>query len=146
MNRKTVWALALSASVAALLASPAQAGMLAGAADPDAGASPLLQQAQVVIGIPGLRVGVGPGGPFFFGGHEHCWYDDGWHGPGWYWCGYGYRNGYGWGGGEGYNGWGEHRHERDWHPGPGGHPGPGPHPGNGPHHPGQQDWDRNGHK
>jgi hypothetical protein len=24
---------------------------------------------------------------FVFGGHKHCWYPDGWNGPGCYWCG-----------------------------------------------------------
>jgi hypothetical protein len=42
---------------------------------------------------------------FRWGGHRHCWYEDGWHGPGWYWCGYHHRHGLGWGGGEGYRGW-----------------------------------------
>jgi hypothetical protein len=42
---------------------------------------------------------------FVFGGKKHCWYLDGWHGPGWYWCGYAKRKGMGWGGPEGYNGW-----------------------------------------
>jgi hypothetical protein len=42
---------------------------------------------------------------WIFGGHRHCWYLDGWHGPGWYWCGYGHRRGRGWGGPEGYQGW-----------------------------------------
>jgi hypothetical protein len=51
---------------------------------------------------------------FFFGGRNFCFYPDGWHGPGFYWCGYAYRNGFGWGGGEGWNGWrggggGDHR-------------------------------------
>jgi hypothetical protein len=45
---------------------------------------------------------------FVFGGHKHCWYLDGWHGPGWYWCGYRLRKGLGWGGPEGYQGW-KHR-------------------------------------
>jgi hypothetical protein len=45
---------------------------------------------------------------FIFEGHRHCWYADGWHGPGWYWCGYRHRNGVGWGGPEGWHGW---RHE-----------------------------------
>jgi hypothetical protein len=40
-----------------------------------------------------------------YGGRRHCWYDAGWKGPGWYWCGYGQRRGYGYGGGEGYRGW-----------------------------------------
>jgi hypothetical protein len=42
---------------------------------------------------------------FSFGGHRHCWYDDGWHGPGFYWCGYAHRHGRGWGGPEGWHGW-----------------------------------------
>jgi hypothetical protein len=42
---------------------------------------------------------------FRYGGHRHCWYPGGWHGPGWYWCGYGHRHGLGWGGGEGWQGW-----------------------------------------
>ena len=37
---------------------------------------------------------------FFLLGHNFCWYDGGWQGPGWYWCGYAWNNGYGWGGGE----------------------------------------------
>jgi hypothetical protein len=45
---------------------------------------------------------------FVFGGRRHCWYADGWNGPGWYWCGYRHRHGLGWGGGEGYHGW-KHR-------------------------------------
>ncbi len=52
---------------------------------------------------------------FFYGGHNYCFYLDGWHGPGWYWCGYAFRRGYGWGGPEGWHGWhrGEYRrHER----------------------------------
>lgn len=42
---------------------------------------------------------------FFFGGRNYCFYPDGWHGPGWYWCGYAFRRGFGWGGGEGFHGW-----------------------------------------
>jgi hypothetical protein len=42
---------------------------------------------------------------FLFGGHKHCWYDEGWHGAGWYWCGYAKHEGKGWGGPEGYQGW-----------------------------------------
>lgn len=48
--------------------------------------------------------------PFIFGGRHYCWAPDGWHGPGWYWCGYEHRHGYGWGGGEGFHGW--HHGER----------------------------------
>jgi len=43
---------------------------------------------------------------YVFGGRNYCWYDWGWNGPGWYWCGYGARRGFGWGGGYGYRGWG----------------------------------------
>jgi hypothetical protein len=42
---------------------------------------------------------------FLFGGRHYCWYDAGWQGPGWYWCGYAWRGGYGWGGSYGWNGW-----------------------------------------
>lgn len=44
-------------------------------------------------------------------GHTYCWYDDGWNGPGWYWCGQYLTSGIGWGGGYG------------WHHWRGGHPG-----------------------
>jgi len=52
---------------------------------------------------------------FLFGGHRHCWYVDGWHGPGWYWCGYRARVGFGYGGPEGWQGWrrDEHRDFRE---------------------------------
>jgi hypothetical protein len=42
---------------------------------------------------------------FFYGGRNYCWYDDGWRGPGFYWCGYAWRRGLGWGGGVGWHGW-----------------------------------------
>ena len=48
---------------------------------------------------------------FRLGGYDYCWYDDGWRGPGWYWCGYAYRAGYGWGGPIGWNSW--RRFDRD---------------------------------
>ena len=41
---------------------------------------------------------------FIYLGHNYCWYDDGWNGPGWYWCGYRWRRGFGWGGGHGWRG------------------------------------------
>ncbi|MGD0142197.1 MAG: hypothetical protein ABSC92_03480 [Rhizomicrobium sp.] len=50
-------------------------------------------------------------GIYFFGGRNYCWYDAGWQGPGYYWCGYAWRGGYGWGGAFGWNGW------RGGHPG-----------------------------
>jgi hypothetical protein len=42
---------------------------------------------------------------YVYGGRRHCWYPDGWHGPGWYWCGYRLRRGLGWGGPAGWNSW-----------------------------------------
>ncbi len=42
---------------------------------------------------------------FIFGGHNYCWYDSAWSGPGWYWCGYAQRRGLGFGGGAGFHGW-----------------------------------------
>jgi hypothetical protein len=48
---------------------------------------------------------------YFYGGRNYCWYPDGWHGPGFYWCGYAFRPGFGWGGPIGWRGW--------YHGGPG---------------------------
>jgi hypothetical protein len=42
---------------------------------------------------------------YFYGGRNYCWYPNGWHGPGFYWCGYAARVGYGWGGPVGWRGW-----------------------------------------
>jgi hypothetical protein len=50
---------------------------------------------------------------FRFGGYDYCWADDGWRGPGWYWCGYAYRPGLGWGGGIGWNNWRREFRDRD---------------------------------
>ena len=59
---------------------------------------------------------------FVWLGHNYCWYDDGWNGPGWYWCNQYTSPGIGWGGGYGWHHW------RGGHPGgrPGGHPGGAP--------------------
>jgi hypothetical protein len=54
---------------------------------------------------------------FFFGGRNYCWYDGGWRGPGWYWCGYAWRRGFGWGGGYGWHGWHGGRRGGGWHGG-----------------------------
>ncbi len=57
---------------------------------------------------PGAIVGGligGLAGAFAFGGRNYCFYDNGWNGPGWYWCGSAYNDGYGWGGPSGWNGW-----------------------------------------
>jgi hypothetical protein len=42
---------------------------------------------------------------FFYSGREYCWYPDGWHGPGFYVCGFAFRPGFGWGGPIGWRGW-----------------------------------------
>ena len=48
---------------------------------------------------------------FFWSGHNYCWYDDGWNGPGWYWCDMYLQSGIGWGGGYGWHHWrGGHPH------------------------------------
>jgi hypothetical protein len=38
-------------------------------------------------------------------GHDYCWYQAGWHGPGWYRCGFATREGLGWGGPAGWHRW-----------------------------------------
>ena len=64
-----------------------------------------------VIGPPaGLRIAadelaVIKTAQFVWQGRRYCWYDDGWRGPGWYWCGYHWRRGFGWGGPVGWRGW-----------------------------------------
>ena len=96
----------LALALAGATVAPAQAAMM----EPDDPAgSPTILPAQFDLPFPN------PLELFFFGGHDWCWYDGGWQGPGWYWCGYGERYGYGYGGGEGFHGWREHRYERDWH-------------------------------
>jgi hypothetical protein len=42
---------------------------------------------------------------YVYRGRSYCWYNHGWNGPGWYWCGYDTRRGYGWGGPRGWNSW-----------------------------------------
>jgi hypothetical protein len=42
---------------------------------------------------------------YVFGGHDFCWYDNAWRGPGFYYCGFAWRRGYGWGGPAGWRGW-----------------------------------------
>jgi hypothetical protein len=63
------------------------------------------------IGAPdGIRAAVdglnlAENAQFVLSGRRYCWYDDAWQGPGWYWCGYAWRQGLGWGGGSGWHGW-----------------------------------------
>lgn len=62
-----------------------------GVAQPVAPMGPTLQPADLVF--------------YWWGGHRYCWYDGGWRGPGWYWCGSPWRRGFGWGGPWGWHGW-----------------------------------------
>jgi len=65
---------------------------------------------------------------YVYGGRRYCFYPDGWRGPGYYWCGYAWRQGLGWGGPLGWRGWGPRpRGPRVYRPAPrprrGGHHG-----------------------
>jgi hypothetical protein len=75
-------------------------------------ALPLAGAAEAAIGgaLPSTEVLPIEKAQFFFGGQNYCWYDSGWQGPGWYWCGYAWNNGQGWGGGEGWHGWSRGSH------------------------------------
>jgi hypothetical protein len=85
-------------------------------------ALPLAGSAQAAMGggLPSTQVLPVEQAQFFLLGHNFCWYDYGWQGPGWYWCNYAWRSGYGWGGGDGWHGW----NRGQWHGnrGPIGHP------------------------
>jgi hypothetical protein len=72
----------------------------------------LLLATTSVASVSALPAGDAPSSPsltqqaqYYWNGREFCWYDDGWQGPGWYWCGYAWRRGYGWGGAWGWNNW-----------------------------------------
>ena len=96
---KTVWkstAAALAMATGALASQQAQAAPMAGGNFGPIMDYSLVQKAQ-----------------YIYGGRNYCWYLDGWHGPGWYWCGYSWRRGYGWGGGDGWRGWGRRDFDRD---------------------------------
>ena len=80
-------------------------------------ALPLAGSAEAAMGgaLPSTQILPVEQAQFFLLGHNFCWYDGGWQGPGWYWCGYAWNNGYGWGGGDGWHGW-----NRGAYHGPGG--------------------------
>lgn len=96
--------------LATLIASAA-IGLGAGGA---ATASPAADMARADASTPAPRLitGVYRGEPvglektqYYWGGRRYCWYDGGWRGPGWYYCGYAWRRGWGWGGPIGWRGW-----------------------------------------
>ena len=76
--------------LASITLALAGVGSFSAVAAPGGGASPaaksMVEQAQ-----------------FYWNDHQYCFYEDGWHGPGWYMCGYAWRRGYGWGGGRGWD-------------------------------------------
>ena len=86
---------AASATVAVVIAAAGFAS-----AQPAEGRSPLLVPAAIHF--------------YVWEGRRYCWYDDGWNGPGWYWCGYPWRRGFGWGGPWEWNGW-VGGHPRGWY-------------------------------
>src|SRR5271156_6355364 len=119
MFRNLIVGLALSAAFALPLANTAEAAIGDGVAASHVDSQLLpVEKAQ-----------------FVFGGHNYCWYDNGWRGPGFYWCGSAFRSGFGWGGGVGWNGWSSAGWRGGvWHGGgrPGHRPGrPGHRPGHG---------------
>jgi hypothetical protein len=67
----------------ALWAGPAQAALL--------GASGALDAAVDELGVIHQAQNV-------YGGRRYCYYENGWRGSGWYWCGYGARVGVGYAG------------------------------------------------
>ena len=47
---------------------------------------------------------------YWYSGRRYCWYDSGWHGGGWYWCGENFNRGVGWGGPIGWRFWHHYGH------------------------------------
>ena len=84
-----------------LLTIAAAAGLMAaGSASERANAMPLANGVQEAADQLNVMDQV----QYVWGGRPYCWLDDGWNGPGWYWC-RGYGPGIGWGGGLGWHGW-----------------------------------------
>jgi hypothetical protein len=92
----------ITLSIAAVLAAVSLAPAVGGAAAP---ANDLLVRSADVAPAALLfgRDVVGDAtleqAQWFYGGRNYCFYPTGWHGPGYYWCGYAWRRGFGWGGG-----------------------------------------------
>ena len=81
-------------AAAALLTAPLLSGPAAAAPLGAAGFLPAAQDLNLVEQAQ-----------YVYRGRRHCWYPDGWRGPGWYRCGYRWRRGLGWGGPAGWMGW-----------------------------------------
>lgn len=91
--------LILGATTAFFLGAP---GLLSGA-----------QAASIDLGLSFGAPVVQPVQFYMWNDRRYCWYDNGWHGPGYYWCGYRWRRGYGWGGPMGWHGWRHHYRHYD---------------------------------
>lgn len=90
--RKSLLSLTLLAGVSFGCFATAQAAPQIGAAMLDEpAANALLQDVAVEVHV--------------FHGRPFCFYFDGWHGAGWYRCGWAWRRGLGWGGVYGWNDW-----------------------------------------
>ncbi|HEX4079707.1 MAG TPA: hypothetical protein VHX61_12635 [Rhizomicrobium sp.] len=61
-------------------------------------------EAKVVISPSGIAIG-GEAYPHLYREERYCWYDTAWRGPGWYRCGYAWRDHLGWGGPFGWHHW-----------------------------------------
>jgi hypothetical protein len=68
-----------------------------------AGAGSFSAAAAPVAGVSHPAASMVEQAQFYWNDHQYCFYEDGWHGPGWYMCGYAWRRGYGWGGGRGWD-------------------------------------------
>jgi hypothetical protein len=75
------------------------------------GAGAIATPASAAVGTPGGMqpalddIAIVDTVQYVYHGRRYCWSDVGWHGPGWYRCGYHWRRGLGWGGPEGWLGW-----------------------------------------
>jgi hypothetical protein len=90
MLRKLAFILAVAAGATLQFAGPAPAAIADGAV---AGRTSLIDNALIE------RV------QYAYGGQNYCYYETGWKGPGWYWCGHEGTYGVGWGGAYGWRGW-----------------------------------------
>jgi hypothetical protein len=86
--RKSLYVLVTAASLS--VASAAQGMPVTGGAMRDAADQSNLIEKTAIYVVEGRR---------------YCFYFDGWHGPGWYRCGFAFRRGLGWGGVYGWRGW-----------------------------------------
>ena len=87
------------------------AGALLFATQADAGSFPVNTMTGIETGLVdtvAVRV-------YVHEGRRYCFYFDGWHGPGWYRCGFAWRQGIGWGGVYGWNSWSYGPYERRHH-------------------------------